>query len=130
MNQVIADILSRLDAPGWVVCVAPPSVGSIESAAAELASLTIAAVDIKRVAGTWDRGPIQALIVDRAEIGDDPTDALYFSLHVPTMGVLVLLGWKAGEPTAPPVGAYKREDGRLWCRWCVKATSCRGSAWG
>ena len=130
MNPTLLDILSR-GPDGWVVAVANSSLAVIEGAANGKTVLTVPAADSRKVCGTWSRGPIQALVIDRAEVGDDPTDALYWTLHIPTMGVLALVGWAAGDPHAPPIGAYRRDDGRVWaplvCRDDVLSWVCVGA---
>lgn len=65
----------------------------------------------------WARGPIDALVIDRAAAPPETVGAILnaWSMHVATSGLLVLVGYTPAEhPVIPPLAAWRGPDSRLW----------------
>ena len=86
----------RLGADGWVEL--PPD------------------ADLVTAGGTWDRGPIDALVVRREAV---PSEILglvlaVWVMHVAPFGFLALDGWSPGETPAVPYVHPWNTGARLW----------------
>lgn len=64
----------------------------------------------------WAGGPIDAILVDRAVVGD-PSGSVTAAwvMHLATRGILAFYGWTPDEtPDTPALRAWRGVDGRLF----------------
>lgn len=122
MTSFIARVLGRLPLGAVTVRIAAAA-SEVDVAALQWSrqlneeGLRVDGVTAVETGLTWPRGPVDAVILDRQAVPPEAVGAALsaWTMHIPTMGLLVLIGCAPAEiPAVPPLCTWRGPDTRVW----------------